>query len=157
MTNIPNAASAVKSYCRNPRFRSKLSAPVTNPRDAFCTRGCHGSFYLKRCRVCEEPIEQGGGRPRLICRKSKCRNAWEGDFPGGRYHPTSSRENSSKTPDFIDSKPDRACPPINVVGGYRWPNAPRLNRELLAAVLRLEIGDGRPGRNAGPAPPSTAA
>ena len=102
MTNIPNAASAVKSYCRNPRCRTKLSAPVTNPRDAFCTRGCHARFYLKRCRVCEGPIEQSGKRPRLICKKSKCRNAWEGDFPGGRYHPTSSRENGSKTADFIE-------------------------------------------------------
>ena len=98
----PVKSEPARNYCRNPKCRSKLSAPVTNPRDAFCTRGCHGSFYLKRCRVCEEPIEQGGRRPRLICRKSKCRNAWEGDFPGGRYHPTSSRENSSKTTDFIE-------------------------------------------------------
>jgi len=148
MTNIPNASSAVKSYCRNPRCRSKLSAPVTNPRDAFCHSGLSCQLLSEACRVCEEPIEQGGRRPRLICRKSKCRNAWEGDFPGGRYHPTSGRENSSKTPDSIDSKPalkpDRACPPIYIVGGYRWPNAPAPNRELLATVLRLEIGDGRP-------------
>ena len=59
----------LRHYCRNPRCRTKLAAPVSNPRDAFCCRGCFDSFYLHRCAVCEGPIEQAKrGRPRLIDR-----------------------------------------------------------------------------------------
>src|SRR5437764_800421 len=43
----------LRHYCRNPRCRSKLPSPASDPRKAFCTRGCHSSFYLKRCLVCE--------------------------------------------------------------------------------------------------------
>ena len=39
----------LRHYCRNPRCRSKLKQPVENPRRAFCTRGCHSSFYHSRC------------------------------------------------------------------------------------------------------------
>jgi hypothetical protein len=52
------AETAVRHYCRYPKCRSKLPAPVLNRHEAFCARGCHGSFYLRRCRVCEAPIEQ---------------------------------------------------------------------------------------------------
>ena len=45
-----------RHYCRNVRCRSKLSAPVENEHHAFCTRGCHASFYRARCRVCERPL-----------------------------------------------------------------------------------------------------
>jgi hypothetical protein len=41
-----------------PRCRSKLPKPIANPREAFCTRGCHGSFYLRRCLVCEGPLDR---------------------------------------------------------------------------------------------------
>jgi hypothetical protein len=36
----------VRHYCRNPRCRSKLAAPVSNPREAFCTRGCYNTWYF---------------------------------------------------------------------------------------------------------------
>jgi hypothetical protein len=52
----------LRHRCRNPKCRLKLPDTVSNPRDAFCARGCHGSFYLRRCRICEDPIEQGGRR-----------------------------------------------------------------------------------------------
>jgi len=53
MTEFPQD---LRHYCRNPRCRSKLPSPVSNPREAFCTRGCYESFHLKRCRVCEQPL-----------------------------------------------------------------------------------------------------
>ena len=31
--------------------------------------------------------------------------------------------------------------PLNVLGGYRWPNAPQLDASTLANVVRREIGD----------------
>jgi hypothetical protein len=31
--------------------------------------------------------------------------------------------------------------PINLLGGYRWPSAPRLHRETLRKILRAEVGE----------------
>ena len=45
--------TGVRHYCRNPRCRSKLPAPIEIRNYAFCTRACHSSFYRHRCVVCE--------------------------------------------------------------------------------------------------------
>jgi hypothetical protein len=82
------AETALRHMCRNPRCRSKLAAPVSNPREAFCARGCHTSFYLHRCLVCEGQIEQPKSGVRLLCKKAKCRNAWKAKTGFGRYAPT---------------------------------------------------------------------
>ena len=74
-----------RHYCRNKHCRSKLPGPVSNPREAFCTKGCHGSFYLKRCMVCEGPIERKR-EDQKVCRKAKCRSAWRARSGFGRYH-----------------------------------------------------------------------
>ena len=78
----------LRHRCRNPRCRSKLPAPVGNPRDAFCTRGCHSSFYRKRCLVCEREMERRNER-QLVCGKRACRNALQGSEALGRYRPSS--------------------------------------------------------------------
>jgi hypothetical protein len=82
------AETAMRHRCRNPKCRMRLPKPVSNEREAFCTRGCHTSFYLHRCLVCEEPIERAktGGNPRLICKRSKCRNALASGVGFGRFH-----------------------------------------------------------------------
>ena len=69
------AETELRHYCRNPRCRMKLPAPVDNPRKVFCTRGCHSSFYLKRCLVCEKDKPTGRAN-RLFCRRPKCRNEY---------------------------------------------------------------------------------
>ena len=75
----------VRLRCRNPRCRSKLPAPVSNPREAFCTRGCHDSFYRHRCLICERPIEQPKRGKRVICKKAVCRKALRSNSYHGRY------------------------------------------------------------------------
>ena len=101
----------LRHFCRNPRCRSKLPAPVSNPREAFCVRGCHSSFYRKRCLVCEEPLQRKR-EDQKICRKAKCRSTWRARSGFSRYLPSSDAKLASKTLDFIDSKtalkPDRA-------------------------------------------------
>jgi hypothetical protein len=67
--------TAMRVHCR--LCKSKLPAPVSNPQEAFCTRGCHASFYRHRCRVCEGSIVQPQHGTRLICKKAKCRAAWK--------------------------------------------------------------------------------
>jgi len=100
----------LRHHCRNPRCRSKLPMPVSNPREAFCTKGCHSSFYLHRCLACEGPLQRKR-EDQKVCRKAKCRNAWRAGSGFGRYA-TSNAKLASKTPDFIDPKtpfkPDRA-------------------------------------------------
>ena len=77
----------VRYRCRNLRCRSKLPAPVANTREAFCARGCHSSFYRKRCLVCEGPMERKTER-QLVCGKRTCRNALQARSDLGRYHPS---------------------------------------------------------------------
>jgi hypothetical protein len=62
----------LRHYCRNPRCRSKLPSPASDPHKAFCTRGCHSSFYLKRCLVCENNKPAGSTARRKLCRRPKC-------------------------------------------------------------------------------------
>jgi hypothetical protein len=61
----------MRHYCRFDRCRSKLAEPVDNERRAFCTPGCHSSFYRQRCLVCEKPIV-GGRENRRFCKGDKC-------------------------------------------------------------------------------------
>jgi hypothetical protein len=72
--------------CRNPKCRSKLPAPVSNPREAFCTKGCHSSFYRHRCLICEREMERTQEN-QVICGRRKCRNALQGHQVNlGRFH-----------------------------------------------------------------------
>jgi hypothetical protein len=91
----------LRHRCRNPKCRSKLPAPVANEREAFCSRGCHASFYRKRCLVCERAIEQPKRGSRLICDKAKCRNVWRVKIGFGRYAPSGAIQ---EMPDSIGVK-----------------------------------------------------
>jgi hypothetical protein len=93
----------LRHYCRNPRCRQKLAEPVDNVRQAFCTPGCHGSFFLRRCLVCERELPAGRA-DRKLCKRPSCRNEYR-QFPhlfafAGRKpaSPTGRVEIASKTP-----------------------------------------------------------
>jgi hypothetical protein len=64
----------MRHRCRNAKCRSKLPPPVANEREAFCARGCHSSFYRKRCLICEAPMERKTEH-QPVCGKRRCRNA----------------------------------------------------------------------------------
>jgi hypothetical protein len=98
-----------RKRCRNPKCKMKLPEPVVNEREAFCCRGCYSSFYLHRCRVCEDPIEQSKGRPRMVCKKAKCQTAWKGREGFGKYavehftsRPSQNGEKSPEKPAIVD-------------------------------------------------------
>jgi hypothetical protein len=65
-----------RHYCRNPRCRSKLADPVDNERRAFCTPGCHTTFYRNRCVVCEKALLKGPAN-RKTCKRASCRNEYQ--------------------------------------------------------------------------------
>src|SRR5271169_5283505 len=91
------AETKMRHMCRNPKCRSKLPAPVSNDREAFCARGCHSAFYRHRCLICEEPMEPKTEN-QLVCGKRKCRGALQASETLGRYHAPSGTVRPSKMP-----------------------------------------------------------
>ena len=86
-----------RKRCRHCKIN--LPEPTSNERQAFCTRGCYGSFYLHRCRVCEAALPKSKGRPRVICKKAKCRNAWNAGEGFGKYATANFSSQVSKNPE----------------------------------------------------------
>ena len=112
--NTDRRQDHLRHRCRNPRCRGKLPEPVSNSREAFCTRGCYSQFYRKRCLVCEKAIEQPSRGTRLICEKAKCRSAWRASVGFGRYLVSSSAESTQEVPENIGSaKPSVAGPGLD--------------------------------------------
>ena len=111
----------LRHYCRNPRCRSKLPSPASDPRKAFCTRGCHSSFYLKRCLVCENDKPAGARSDRKFCRRPRCRTEYRnnrgvfelsGSSPWGDSAPStlsskSAQSTGTKSAHIDDRKPWR--------------------------------------------------
>jgi hypothetical protein len=84
MTLIEDRA---RHYCRNPHCRTKLPTPVENAHHAFCTPGCHASFYRSRCLVCEEPMKRKRSNQRLKSGHKTCEQQYRA-FPGAFEPPT---------------------------------------------------------------------
>ena len=97
-----------------------LQSPVANPREAFCTKGCYGSFYRKRCIVCEGPIERKAEHQK-VCRKAKCRNA-------------------------LRASPELFDPPFSLFGAEASPDAGRSPKKLdfIGVGLRAKSGRAAP-------------
>src|SRR6516164_8274469 len=102
----------LRHYCRNPRCRSKLPSPASDPHKAFCTRGCHSSFYLKRCLVCENDKPAGSTARRKLCRRPKCEGRYRknsahysflgADTASAANVPRSAQSTGIKSADFDD-------------------------------------------------------
>jgi hypothetical protein len=86
----------LRHRCRN--CRAQLPKPVSNPREAFCSRGCRTGFYRTRCLICEEPIEQPPRGTRIICNKARCRNTRRAGLDSGRYPTSRTAEPLSERP-----------------------------------------------------------
>jgi hypothetical protein len=139
------AASCVelRHYCRNLRCRSKLTAPVENHHHAFCCRGCHESFYLNRCRVCEKPLRKYGGRDagRRYCRppndcKAEARK-WPQKYeygPRGAFSPSNAKSAHSAGLKTADGR-DRKC-----LIHWRWGDPDSGGDHSLYDVEGLTVG-----------------
>jgi hypothetical protein len=127
----------LRHYCRNPRCRSKLPSPVSNAREAFCTKGCHSSFYFKRCVACEAPFTKRRANQE-VCWKARCRRAFREAKERFRYYPTSAAFEASKSPDSIGSKPPPASDrPWRVVAGPE-PSPSALHCATIGAAESIE-------------------
>jgi hypothetical protein len=63
-------------------------------------------------------------------------------LPQGSGQPTYPFFLSSKVNGLQGQKSESSIP-LNVLGGYRWPNAVGVDRELLRKIARAEVGDTR--------------
>src|SRR5262245_13546359 len=70
----------LRHFCRNRHCRQKLPSPVENEHHAFCTPGCHSSFYRSRCLVCEEPMRRKRDSQRFKSGHKTCAVEYRG-FP----------------------------------------------------------------------------
>ena len=148
----------LRHYCRNPHCRSKLAEPVSIEAHAFCARGCYDSYFLHRCAVCARRIEREGTcRP---CKRSTCRSEFRRNrqrFEGTKWRLATRvaglSKRASETLILSASKPydfgDRCLigpndPPINILGGYRWPDTPTVEPETLRKITRAEVAGSRP-------------
>jgi hypothetical protein len=126
----------------------KLKVPVENFHKAFCTPGCHASFYLKRCLICERPIIKKSSK-RELCDKSKCRSALQSNQYRFRYPHSGQALIRSRKPHKMGTETGTqkrpttlfANAPLNIVGGgsWRWPNTPHLDANTLEKIRIREI------------------
>jgi hypothetical protein len=98
-------------------------------------------LLASRCHYCSRQFfsNKHTGRPRLFCDK-RCR---DGEFRRSRYLTSKNGESVSKNKDnskacrgSFDDRPF----PLNILGGYRWPDSTAVDRKLLNAIIRAEIG-----------------
>ena len=154
------APTQVRTRCRNPRCAVQLKIPADNPRDAFCCRGCERAYYRSRCRVCERLFSRKTER-RIVCGREKCRyecKRYPEQFFGARHPSSPIAHNASRSAHFTGLKSgtksgrgsrviavdpaaqliQRHTPPINLVGGHKFSNAPQLDPDLILAILEAE-------------------
>ena len=135
-----------RHFCRNPRCRMKLPAPVENLHKAFCTRGCHSSFYLSRCLVCEDRMIRKRSDQRFKSGHGKCKAEYQRfphvyDFRGPS--PTISNVSLANA----DSTGLQTSPPRHrSLRHWRWTDEVDLELELHQAghlLAQLEHNRGR--------------
>jgi hypothetical protein len=61
-----------RTRCRNPRCGCKIKEPTSNPKAAFCAKGCFTSFYRSRCIVCERSYRRTR-EDQHTCGRRKCK------------------------------------------------------------------------------------
>jgi hypothetical protein len=110
----------------------KLPKPIANEHHAFCTPGCHSSFYLKRCLVCENEKPAKSTARRKLCKRPKC----EGRYRQNRRHYAFSGQDTISAANAL-----RSAHKSHVSDGHKWALAagPALTAKQLHCVT---VADG---------------
>src|SRR5262249_43836239 len=148
-------AHKAKHYCRNPRCRSRLPEPVENEHHAFCTSGCHASFYRSRCLICEERMRRKDERQRCKSGHRLCQSEYRKfprayDFPremGGstgfvRQPPAKAHSTGLKS-DVRGDRPTSHCLCVWWWGGDSDRDHSLYDRDGLTIARVVLEGDGR--------------
>jgi hypothetical protein len=68
MQSIISGSEELRHHCR--RCKVKLATPVSNPLEAFCTKGCFRYFYKSKCILCDGTKSRTG----LTCTRPACQS-----------------------------------------------------------------------------------
>ena len=124
-------SAPLRHHCRSPHCRMKLPAPVENKHHAFCTPGCHSSFYRSRCLVCEEPMQRKDERQRFKSGHRVCQREHH-KFPRAYDLP----RQTGRSTGFVRQPPAEAHstglksahegdrPPFRCLAHWRWGGDP---------------------------------
>src|SRR5262245_20956264 len=134
--------AALRHQCRY--CHTKLSEPTDNHRRAFCTRGCHSSFYRSRCLICEEPIRRKNEAQKLGSGHKVCAAEYR-RFPGAYdylgYPPNPIVNDAGRNPHEMGTKTAHSAG-----RAWRWETDLDNEHQLLAGgtlLARIRLGRGR--------------
>jgi hypothetical protein len=108
-------------------------------------------FETVRCQACGRSVNRKSRQQRYCSdrcrdfarRENKTRTAIKNSVLGqGAGQPTNPLFLSNKNNGLQGAKSGSSIP-LNVLGGYRWPNAAGVDRGLSRKIVRAEIGDTR--------------
>jgi hypothetical protein len=113
----------------------------------------HGTQSVSncRCQACGRSVNRKSRQQRYCSdrcrdfarRENKTRTAIKNSVLGqGAGQPTNPLFLSNKNNGLQGAKSGSSIP-LNVLGGYRWPNAAGVDRGLSRKIVRAEIGDTR--------------
>jgi endogenous inhibitor of DNA gyrase (YacG/DUF329 family) len=110
-------------------------------------RNITNRFELVHCEACGRRVKRKS-RQQLYC-SDRCRE-WSKGQRRVRKSFLEGDTRASPHPLFLSNKNNElqglksgSSIPLNILGGYRWPNADAIDRDLLRKIVRAEIGDPR--------------
>jgi len=106
-------------------------------RDAPVTCGACGrrtARKSKQQKFCSDRCRQ------FALRENKARTAIKNPVVGQDTGRVTNPPKSASKNNKLQRAKSGSSTPLNVLGGYRWPNAPKLDRHTWANVIRREIG-----------------
>ena len=129
--------------------------PPKRERECAAGRTVTNRFETFRCQACGRGVKRKSRQQRFC--SDRCRNYAHRNVPS-QINGRTAIKNASEYLDseavtnshFLSSKNNElrepksgSSIPLNVLGGYRWPNAVGVDRGLLRKIVRAEIGDTR--------------
>jgi len=108
------------------------------------TRNVTNRFEVVTCQACSRRVARKS-RQQKFC-SDRCRDYAKGQnrvrksFLGDDTRKALNPHKSASKNNGLQTAKSGSSIPLNVLGGYRWPNAPQLDARTLANVIRREIG-----------------
>jgi hypothetical protein len=165
MIEMPHTRHVCRT-CRarlpEPLIEDQYTTAAAIEHSAFCCRGCWSAFYRRHCLVCERETAPAALRPsglpvRNLCGRSCC-NAFA--RAPALYEPqrfrkppsgtgtAGSPQNASRSAHFMglqsalaQCRGSRFSVPLNLLGGYRWPNVDVIEESRRQTIIHAEIDD----------------
>src|SRR5215467_6203287 len=121
---------------------TQISTEQVRRRDTPVTCEACGRRVARKSRqqkFCSDNCRQFAQRENRAS-QLEARTAIKNSVLGPRYRTCHEPPKSANKINGLQGAKSGSSIPLNVLGGYRWPNAPKLDRHTWANVIRREIG-----------------